>query len=166
MDKSCKSRNQSTYGPGKAVQRSCIWGRKELDVLKNHPLPPRSCLFRPLTLRSTATPLFNASVTGPPNSRALFTLLLPRAVSGTSCFASQDDSQGPLGTTVQGDHPLGPLGPPMGPMAHPFLFIQTSCSLCLCCRGPPSTSFLCCMSSQRSVPSLQDYLPNRGEGDI
>lgn len=134
------------------MQRS--WGSKELYVLKNHPVPPRSCLFGPLALRSAATPLLNASATGPPNSRALFILLSPRAVSGTSCFASQDDSRDPLGTTV--------------PLARPSLFAQISCPLCLCCCSstpspltPTPTSFLCCVSSQRSVPSLQDYLPTQ-----
>ena len=61
-------------------------GRKELDLLEDHPPPLRSCLFRPLTLCSTAVPLFNASITGPPNSMTQFVLLLPRALSGISCF--------------------------------------------------------------------------------
>ena len=39
-----------------------------------------------------------------------------------SCFASQDESRDPLGTTV--------------PLARPFLLVQISCPLCLC--SPPN----------------------------
>lgn len=130
-------------------------GRKELNVVKNHPLPPPSCLFSPLTLRSTAPLLLNASVTGPPNSRALFILLLPRAVSGTSCFASQDDSQNPLGTTV--------------PLAHPFPFLQISCPLCLCCRGsnphPQPASCAACLH-RGQCQACRTICLHKGEGDI